>query len=214
MKRSILISVFFLFASIFLCTDALADPKTQTLYQRLQPRSGTVDLLNDDGRYETSPSAAEVKRDRRAAERGDASAQFKMGLRYDLGIGVPQNYAKSVKWIRKAAEQDYASAQYNLGSMYFSGLGVSQDFVEAFQWFYKAAEQGNASALNNLGAMYGKGQGVPQNHSEAYIWLSIATMSGNKEAIRNRDFAASNLSPEELGLAQNRAKKLYQEIQQ
>jgi TPR repeat protein len=212
MKRSILIPVLSLLTSILLCTDVLAETKAPTHYQAGQPRSGAADRFINSS-FVTTPNAVEVKRDLRAAEQGDASAQFKMGLRYDLGVGVPQNYIESVKWLRKAAEQGDANAQYNLGSMYYSGLGVSQDLVEAFQWFGKAAEQGDTSAQKNLGAMYGTGQGVPQNHTEAYVWSSIATMSGNKEAINNLDYAASNLSPEDLGLAQNRATKLYGEIQ-
>jgi TPR repeat protein len=51
------------------------------------------------------PRAEAVKRTLRAAEQGDASAQFKMALRYDSGQGVPQDRAESVKWLRKAAEQ-------------------------------------------------------------------------------------------------------------
>ena len=137
-----------------------------------------------------------------------------MALHYDLGLGVPQNYTESVKWLRKAAEQGLVEAQYNLGSMYNSGLGVTQDPVEAFQWFRKAAQQGVESAQKNVGAMYGRGQGVPQNNTEAYVWSSIAAMSGNEGAINNRDYAAGKLSPEELGLAQNRATNLYREIQQ
>ena len=214
MKRLILIPVFFLLTSVLLCPAVLAGDKTRAPNKVIQLRSGSADRWVTDGRYVTTPNAADVKRDRRAAEQGDASAQFKMGLRYDLGVGVPQNYTEAVKWLRKAAEQGDASAQYNLGSMYNDGLGVSQDPVEALQWFRKAAEQGDASAQKNLGAMYGRGQGVTQNHTEAYVWSSIAAMSGNKEATDNRDYAASNLPPEDLGPAQNRATKLYGEIQQ
>jgi len=164
--------------------------------------------------YIRTPNAEEVKRDLSAAERGDASAQFKLALRYDLGHGVPQNHTESVKWLRKASEQGFAEAQYNLGSMYESGLGVPQNSTEAVQWFSKAAQQGIESAQKNLGAMYGRGQGVPQNDTEAYVWSSVAVMSGGEDAINNRDYAASQLSPEELEAARMGATKLYEEIQQ
>jgi TPR repeat protein len=156
----------------------------------------------------------EVNKDRRAAERGDASAQFKMALRYDSGQGVPQNYTKAVEWLHKAAEQGFVKAQYNLGSMYYSGQGVPQDNPEAAKWFLLAAERGFASAQKNLGAQYGLGQGVPQNDGEAFVWSSIAAMSGDEGAVNNRDFAASKLSSEDLDAAQKRATKLYEEIQQ
>ena len=156
----------------------------------------------------------EVNKDRRAAERGDASAQFKMALRYDSGQGVPQNYTKAVEWLHKAAEQGFVKAQYNLGSMYYSGQGVPQNNAEAAKWFLLAAEGGYASAQKNLGAMYGKGQGMAQSNTEAYIWSSIAAESGDAGAAANRDFAASKLSTEDMDAALKRAAELYAEIQQ
>jgi TPR repeat protein len=159
---------------------------------------------------------ASVTSERRAAERGDASAQFKLALRYDSDQkdGVPQDHAEAVKWLRKAAEQDFVKAQYNLGGMYNSGQGVPQDHAAAAKWYRKAAEQGFASAQKNLGAQYGQGQGVPQSDAEAFIWSSIAAISGDEGAVNNRDFAASKLSSEDLDAAQERAAKLYAEIQQ
>jgi TPR repeat protein len=213
MKRSILIATLFLMTSMLICADVLAQTKTPTLYQRLQPRSQGA-WEHSPGRWAGDSKSEDVRRDLSAAKSGDASAQFKMGLRYDLGVGVPQNYNESVNWLRKAAEQGLAEAQYNLGSMYAGGLGVPQDFTEAVQWFRKAAEQGEPSAQKNLGAMYGTGQGVSQSHAEAYVWSSIAVMSGSESAIDNRDYAASKLSPEEMTAAQKRATRLYGEIRQ
>ena len=161
-----------------------------------------------------APNAEEVKRDRRAAERGDASAQFKMALRYDAGRGVPHDYVKSVEWLRKSADQGFVKAEYNLGCTYESGQGVSQNHAEAAKWFRKAAEHGYASAQKNLGAMYGKGQGVPQNSIEAYVWSSIAAISGDEGALNNRELAARELSTEDLEIAQKRVAELVENIQQ
>ena len=47
------------------------------------------------------------------AEQGNAVAQFNLGLMYDKGQGVRQDYAQAVQWYRKAAEQGDAQAQYN-----------------------------------------------------------------------------------------------------
>ena len=46
----------------------------------------------------------------KAAEQGDAEAQTSLGLMYDNGKGVPQDYAEAVKWYRKAAEQGHLAA--------------------------------------------------------------------------------------------------------
>jgi len=82
----------------------------------------------------------------RRAEKGDANAQFVLGLKYDTGKGVRQDYAEAAKWYRKAAEQGYAEAQFNLGTMYDEGRGVQQDYAEAAKWYRKAKDQGVAGA--------------------------------------------------------------------
>ena len=48
---------------------------------------------------------------RLAAEKGDALAQFKLGLMYESGEGVPQDFAEAVRWYRLDAEQGSAAAQ-------------------------------------------------------------------------------------------------------
>src|SRR5882762_2102412 len=81
---------------------------------------------------------ADVAALRRAAEQGDAIAQLKLGIRYDGGLGVPQNYVLAASWYRKAADQGLAAAQYNLGVSYQQGQGVSRDFAQAAAWYRKA----------------------------------------------------------------------------
>ena len=75
------------------------------------------------------------------AEQGDASAQYNLGLMYDNGQGVPQNYKTAVTWYTLAAKQGNAAAQYNLGVMYRGGQGVTQDYKTAVEWFRLAAKQ-------------------------------------------------------------------------
>ncbi|MDA9975823.1 sel1 repeat family protein [Alphaproteobacteria bacterium] len=79
---------------------------------------------------------------RKAAEQGEASAQFRFGLMYGNGKGVIQDYAEAAKWYRKMAEHGVAGAQYILGAIYNEGEGVTQDYAEAVKWYRKAAEQG------------------------------------------------------------------------
>lgn len=47
----------------------------------------------------------------RRAEKGDANAQFVLGLKYDTGKGMPQDYAEAAKWYRKAKDQGVAGAK-------------------------------------------------------------------------------------------------------
>lgn len=87
---------------------------------------------------------------RRAAEQGDADAQYLLGARYALGQGVAQDDAEAVRWLRLAAEQDHIFAQRDLGFLYAEGQGVAQDDAEAARWFRRAAEQGDADAQTEL----------------------------------------------------------------
>ena len=86
----------------------------------------------------------------KAAEKGDAEAQFCLGKRFFNGDGVEKDMAEAAKWWRMAAEQDMAEAQYNLGICYLNGDGVRQDKTEAVKWLRKAADQGSPSAKNIL----------------------------------------------------------------
>ena len=122
------------------------------------------------------------KRCLKAAEQGDADAQFNLGVMYEQGNGVKKDYTQAAKWYRKAAEQGHADAQFNLGSMYANGEGVKQDDTQAVEWFRKAAEQGHAYAQNNLGLMYAKGEGVKQDYTQAVEWYRKAAEQGYDKA--------------------------------
>ena len=83
---------------------------------------------------------------RKAADQGDADAQFHLGSMYMHGRGVKQYYKEASRWYLKAADQGNAGAQYNIGLMYKQGRGVKQDEKKALRWLLKAAEQGHIEA--------------------------------------------------------------------
>jgi tetratricopeptide (TPR) repeat protein len=116
------------------------------------------------------------------AERGDAEAQFNLGLIYFFGKGVSQNDIEAAKWFRKAAEQGQVYAQFSLGMMYDKGIGVTQNDVEAAKWFHKAAQQGQADAQYHLAVMYRDGKGVTQNDVEAAKLFRQAAEQGHAGA--------------------------------
>jgi hypothetical protein len=112
------------------------------------------------------------------AEQGLPEAQFNLGLMYEMGQGVPQNYAEAVKWYRKAAEQGFAEAQYNLGKMYYTGQGVPKDYVLAHMWF-------NLATLR-----------YPASEKEKREWAEIF-----------RDIAASKMTSAKIAEAQRLARE-------
>ena len=148
------------------------------------------------------------------ADQGDASAQYHLGVMYDDGHGVPQDYNKAIKWYGKAADQGNDSAQCNLGSMYVKGHGVPQDYNKASMWYEMAAGKGNAKAMFNIGEMYASGNGVPQDYVLAYMWFTLAASHYPASEIADRSNVAIKINeislkmvPEEISEAQRMARE-------
>jgi len=144
------------------------------------------------------------------AEKGDADAQFQLGVMYESGQGVPPNDADAIKWYRKAAEQDDAVAQFNLSVMY--AKGGSPNHAEAALWYRLAADYGLAGAQFNLGMMYVEGQGVPKDDVQALMWLDLAAsqlpgmgINRRNSTVDARDRVASKMTPQQILEAQELA---------
>jgi len=78
---------------------------------------------------------------RKAADQGNAEAQFNLALMYEEGRGVTKDDEQAAMWYSKAAEQDYARAQFNLGKMLSEGKGGHQDNIEAYKWLSLAKDK-------------------------------------------------------------------------
>ena len=88
------------------------------------------------------------------ADQGDAGAQLNLGLMYDNGRGVPQDYAAAVKWYRKAADRAMPPPRTTSASC-TTRPGVPQDYAAGgVKWYRKAADAGRCRRPDNLGVMY------------------------------------------------------------
>ena len=148
------------------------------------------------------------------ADQGDATAQYHLGVMYDDGHGVPQDYNKAMRWYGKAADKGNAEAQCNLGSMYVKGHGVPQDYNKASMWYEMAASKGNAKAQFNMGEFYASGKGVPQDYVLAYMWFTLAASHYPAVEIADRNDVAIKINeialkmvPEEIAEAQRMARE-------
>ena len=74
----------------------------------------------------------------KAAEQGNAKAQFELGVLYEKGQGVPQDCAKAAEWYGKAAAQGYAMAQIPM-LIHSIGQAASKDDAMAAECFSKTA---------------------------------------------------------------------------
>ncbi len=150
-----------------------------------KPRTGDIDLFIGEDAYNLGDYVKALRQFRIAAEKGkmsSGSAQFYLGVMYDNGQGVRQDYATAAKWYRKSANQGNAKAQNNLGVMYDDGQGVPQDYATAVKWYRKAAKQGNVYAQFNLGVIYRNGLGVGKDPAKAALWFQRAAEAGLAEA--------------------------------
>jgi TPR repeat protein len=85
------------------------------------------------------------------AKRGEATAQYQLGLYYHQGIrGLTQSSKRAFEYYTLAAEQGDPQAQNNLGGMYVSGDGIERSFSKAREWWTKAAAQGEEYAVEGL----------------------------------------------------------------
>ncbi|GBU26915.1 hypothetical protein R84B8_00431 [Treponema sp. R8-4-B8] len=92
-----------------------------------------------------------IEKLRKAAEQGDAEAQYDLGKIYQHGgyAGVPKDDAKALEWYCKAAEQGYAYAQYESGIIYYEDKNKKIK-KKGKQLIRKAAAQGVKEAEDLL----------------------------------------------------------------
>jgi TPR repeat protein len=115
---------------------------------------------------------------RRAAEGGDATAAYRLGVVYMDGAVAGQDYDEARRWYARAAAAGNSDAQFDLGTLYDSGLGVARSSEEALRWYRAAAARGHALAQYNLAILYEDGEGVTRDLVEAYKWYTLATGGG------------------------------------
>jgi len=122
---------------------------------------------------------------KRAAERGNARAQFDLGLMYATGNGVVKNEALALTWFKRASENNFAKSSMkmvinkNMSShQKVRPVVTSQKFTFA----KRAAARGNSRAQFDLGMMYRTGKGVSRNEKLAFNYFHKAARNNSVEA--------------------------------
>ncbi|MGV2980921.1 tetratricopeptide repeat protein [Camelimonas sp. ID_303_24] len=141
----------------------------------------------------------------KAAERGQAPAQYRIARLYEKGAGVPKDARRARAWYARAADQGNVRAMHNLAVMYADGSLGSTDYKAAASWFRKAAERGLADSQYNLGVLLARGLAGETNPTEAWTWFDIGARSGDQEAAARRNEVAAGLAPDALQSARTAA---------
>jgi hypothetical protein len=118
-------------------------------------------------------------------------SMFNLGVRYQNGDGVAQDYGKAREWYEKAAAKGNSDAMNNLGWIYQNGLGVAYDYGKAREWYEKAAAKGNLDAMKALGMLYDVGMGVAKDYGKARQWYEKAAAKDDCTAKRWLEFNPS-----------------------
>ncbi len=135
--------------------------------------------------YDRGDYAVAVRLLKPLALRGNASAQYLMGVMTAAGQGMPRDNEEAVRWLLLAGERGHATAQYELGVRFYEGEGVTQDDAAAAKWFALSAAQGHAGAQHNYAVMLAGGWGVPQDETAALGWFDRAARQGQADAQYN-----------------------------
>jgi TPR repeat protein len=143
-----------------------------------------------------------------AANRGDARAQYNLGLCALTGGDVTAETV-AIQWLSHSARQRNAPAEFQLGVLY-SGLGDralavvwlsraalnghvqgqhhlglalrDTDPVEALKWFELAAKQGDSQSAFLAGSLHGK---TFKDMKMAVQWFEVAANAGHPKAAGN-----------------------------
>lgn len=120
------------------------------------------------------------------ANAGNSTAQYRLGMLYYMGQGVPEDENQAVFYWKKAANQGSADAMFHLGSAYLFGTQAARTVPdpdrEAATWYFQAASAGHAEAQYHLGLLFLAGKGVIDSRKEAARWMRKAAAQGHPEA--------------------------------
>ena len=92
---------------------------------------------------------------RKAADAGDAGAQYFMGVMYFCGLDVAKDHKEAVKWYKQSALGGDMYGQYSFGEMRENGWGIEKNMAEAKTWYQKSADQGYDRAIEKLKELSG-----------------------------------------------------------
>lgn len=116
------------------------------------------------------------------AAKGDAEAQFDIGIMYYTGTNLPQDTDKAIEFLTKAAEQGHMEAELALGCI-FTDDSSYLNLDSSISWLEKASLQGSVHAQFRLSqiygaVIYGEADGPYTDEKRALALLRLAAEGG------------------------------------
>lgn len=94
-----------------------------------------------------------VEHFRFAAEGGEQTAQFNLGVMLSNGDGVEKNLEQAARWYWASADQGNTGAMVQLALLLKDGNGIPRDIVAARSWLEMAVSEGDDTAQDHLDAL-------------------------------------------------------------
>jgi TPR repeat protein len=135
------------------------------------------------------------------ANKGNAEAQYHVGMMHNNGIGTQQDPKQAFEWFQKSTASSDPLGAYKLGC-YYDGQGagiVASDSNEALKYKLIAAEAGYALAQHDVAGLYDR-QGNPE---QALKWWKAAGDQGYSPALYRLSmvYSAGKAAPRDLSLS-------------
>jgi TPR repeat protein len=135
------------------------------------------------------------------ANKGDAEAQYHVGMMYNNGIGTQRDPKLAFEWFQKSTASNDPLGAYKLGC-YYDGQGegvVTTDTNEALKYKLIAAKAGYSLAQHDVALLYGK----QDNFEEAMKWWKLAGDQGHHKSLYNLSglYFQGKGAPKDLSLA-------------
>lgn len=145
---------------------------------------------------------------KRAAESGNATAQFFVACCYAQGAGVPADDVTANEWLQKSVDAGNADAMVVLGNRTLLGLGTPSDPFKWNELERRAVAKGSPAGMLSLGGGLIIGA-QPSDRPEGLRLLHRAASGGSLDA---RLFLAfnENLMPQQVAIEMNRLAQLNQ----
>jgi uncharacterized protein len=135
------------------------------------------------------------------ANKGDAEAQYHVGMMHNNGIGTQKDLSQAFEWFQKSAASNDPLGAYKLGC-YYDGQGagiVATDSNEALKYKLVAAKAGYALAQHDVANHYAR----QENFEEAVKWWKMAGDQGYPDALYrlSGSYFQGKGAPKDLSLA-------------
>lgn len=125
---------------------------------------------------------------KKAAALGSIEARHNIGIMYNNGDGVPQDYDEAIRNFEMSAHSGFEDSMIKLGEIYRYKKG---DIPKSLEWFGKAADRGNGEGCFGVGYIY-YCEDEFTDLKKARIWFERALKLGYEPAAHPLDILNRN----------------------